>query len=203
MSDLTAAQIEIQRILEAQFIELQSSLEQHCTSSSQLSDLEEQVQRELLQKILELGKAIVRNEERAKRLLHTEMEMKHFKQEEERLELELEKFLLEHQRGKRNLLQYQERNRLVMQRSQIYQEKIEAFEQELVQQKDLRHSLKEEIQSLEQDRLDLEKENERHQQQILFLQENIARLRQMKEENLLSVMNLTNTLTDVSSGKDS
>ena len=58
------------------------------------------------------------------------------------------------------------------------------------------------LNSLQQDHDALEEENNKLKVQIEFLQENIEKLRRLKEENLLSVMNLTAHMQEVSSGKD-
>ena len=135
--------------------------------------------------------------------MQIELDIKHFSREHERHELELEKLLREHQKEKRGFQQYQERYRNIQIRTQQYQERKESLERILEIEVEKKQQRKESISTIQQEVDSLEAENTKHGQQISFLEDNIAKLRLLKEDNLLSVMNLTNTMRDVSSGKDS
>lgn len=202
MKNLTQAQIELQKIFEEQFLEIQQ-LQKDSTPIEEAYPLERTIQREVVLKTIELGKLLLRSEEMTKRLLQIELDIKHFSQEHEKHELELGKLLREHQKERREFHHYQERYRNIQKRNQHYLDRKELLEQSLETEVEKKQHLKETIHSLEQEADTLTAENQKHEQQISFLEDNIARLRLLKEDNMLSVMNLTNRMKDVSSGKDS
>ena len=202
MNNLTQTQIELQKIFEEQFLEIQK-LQKATSPIEDAYPLERTVQREVVARTIELGKLLLRSEEMTKKLLQIELDIKHFAQEHEKHELELEKLLREHQKERREFHFYQERYRSLQIRNQHYQDRKEILERGLEAEVEKKQQLKETIGALQQEVDALETENEKHEKQISFLEDNIARLRLLKEDNLLSVMNLTNTMKDVSSGKDS
>jgi hypothetical protein len=202
MNSLTQTQIELQKIFEEQFLEIQH-LQEEATPIEEAYPLERTIQRTVVAKTIELGKLLLRNEAMTKRLLQIELDIKHFSREHEKHELELEKLLREHQKEKRGFQHYQERYRNIQIRSQQYQERKESLERILEIEIEKKQQRKESISTIQQEVESLEAENKKHGQQISFLEDNIAKLRLLREDNLLSVMNLTNTMRDVSSGKDS
>ena len=202
MNSLTQIQIELQKIFEEQFLEIQHSQEE-ATPIEEAYPLERSIQRTVVAKTIELGKLLLRNEAMTKRLLQIELDIKHFSREHEKHELELKKLLREHQKEKRGFQHYQERYRNIQIRTQQYQERKESLERILEIEVEKKQQRKESISTIQQEVELLETENKKHGQQISFLEDNIAKLRLLKEDNLLSVMNLTNTMRDVSSGKDS
>lgn len=202
MNTLTQTQIELQKIFEEQFLEIQH-LQEEATPIEEAYPLERTIQRTVVAKTIELGRLLLRNEAMTKRLLQIELDIKHLSREQQKHEIELEKSLREHQKEKRAFQHYQERYRSIQIRTQQYQERKEILERSLEIELEKKQQRKEGISSIQREIESLETENKKHAQQILFLEDNIAKLRLLKEDNLLSVMNLTNTMRDVSSGKDS
>ena len=162
MNNLTQTQIELLRIFEEQFLEIQQ-LQKDATPIEEAYPLEREIQREVVSKTIELGKLLLRSEEMTKKLLQIELDIKHFSQEHEKHELELEKLLREYQKERREFHHYQERYRSLQIRNQHYQDRKEHLERGLEVEVERKQQLKESISSLQQEVDTLEVENQKRQ----------------------------------------
>ena len=200
MRSLTQLQFALQKQLEEQLASIYHIDQQirelpHGPPSPEIQLLEQQLKETLKENSVRLGKHISRNEVLTKELIRLEIEAEQLQQSN----------VLQQQR----IVDLQGSVGTARKHHQFLIEQTERLERDLSESdanKQLLAEQKDELDSSIAERQrqcdELQEEIDDLQQKSAHLQRNIEGLQQLKEQNLLSVMDLNTRLHDVSSGKD-
>ena len=170
--------------------------------SDRFTTLQQELQNILEEKLLELRQQVQQTEHLTREILRTEFATTSTEEKHSTLQTELQSLLESNKKEELALQRQPQQIDSLRQTRHNLEERKEQLLQEIENQRLHNQSYTEDLRDLEQQNKEFEEENAKLKLQIDFLRENIAKLRQLKEENMLSVMNLTNSLQEVSSGKD-
>ena len=170
--------------------------------SDRLTELHQEIHTILEKKFTELRKAVQHTEHTTREIVRTELSLQQHQEKQTHLQQELDALQQTSHQEKESLADLRKRHQSILtEREQLQLQKNDTLHQmEVAQQTN--EEQQEQLNHLQQEHNALEEENNKLKIQIEFLQENIEKLRRLKEENLLSVMNLTAHMQEVSSGKD-
>jgi chromosome segregation ATPase len=199
MSNTSETQLAIQKHLEQQLYDLyQLQKEVHSAknqAANTLESLEQSLIEEVRQRSLILTRHLAKNEHYTKELIRLELEQEQIQQSSSSQQQELSALQRTVTNAKREQQKLtEEKNRLQQEvhdlhtQQHVLLEQKSALESDLTEQKQQCDALQEEVDAL--------------QRKAKHLQQNIDGLLQMRENDMLSVMDLTARLSDVSSGKE-
>lgn len=199
MKNITETQLALQRQLELQLAEIyrldkQLSADSKPASQS-LTTLEQELLEEVKRRSLVLTRHLARNEYATKELIRLEVEYEQLQASKGGQEQELSRLQNTVAVARRQHERLKEHTQSLQQETSALQEKQATLG---AQKEELEQTLA--VQRSECADLELEVENLR--KKAKHLQQNIDGLLQMREHDMLSVMDLTARLSDVSSGKE-
>ena len=199
MKNITEIQLAIQQRLEQQLRDLYAldakvaSLEPD--SSQSLESLEQTLVEEVKSRSLKLTRHLARSEHNTKELIRLELEQERLQNSNTSQQYQLSALQNSvhtarqhhHSLVEKTMVLEEESNTLQAQYDSLVSQK-NALEEALIEQRDQCNTLQEEVDGL--------------QRKSKHLQQNIDGLLQQREEGMLSIMDLTARLSDVSSGKE-
>ena len=203
MPTLTQTQLAIQKQLEQQLIslyQLDQRLDaiqqpQHNSKSHDLAQLEQALKDHLREQSLQLTQHVARNELFTKEFIRLELELEQLQQSNALQQEKISTMQTSVATARRHHQFLQEQTqRLQQEESEIAKEHAELVE--------TKNRIEQTLQEKQQECSSLQDEIDKLQERADFLQNNIDGLMQMRENNMLSVMDLTTRLNDVSSGKE-
>lgn len=198
MKSTTKIQLVIQQHLEEQLARiytLDQHLEELSDSDTDLELLESQLRESIRSQSLTLTRHIARNEVLTKELIRLEMEQEQLQQSN----------VVQQQRVvalQSSVAQTRKHHQFMIDQGAKLESDLERLEAEHTQLHTQQTTVHETIQERTAQVSDLETEIAQLQMQAAHLERNITGLKELREQNLLSVMDLTSELHDVSSGKD-
>ena len=199
MKSTTKIQLAIQQHLEeklAAIYALDGQIEQiRKEDDPSLEALETQLRESVRQQSVDLARHIARNEVLTKELIRLEVEQEQLHQSN----------VVQQQRVsalQTSVSQTRKHHQFMMDQTTKLESEHHTLEQEQEQLRETQTSLIQKIEEQKQTIATLEQEIAQYQHQADHLQRNITGLQELREQNLLSVMDLTTKLHDVSSGKD-
>lgn len=199
MKNITETQLAIQRKLEQQLrsiYDVDAKLQAIAAGKSEkIEALEQQLREEVRERSLRLTRHLARNEHNTKELIRLELEHEQLQQSNISQQQQLSTLQNTVSTARRH-------QQFLMEQTNALQEKSD----NLQAQHDLLTNKKNELQETllaRQKQCDtLQEEVDALQRKAKHLQQNIDGLLQMRENDMLSVMDLTARLSDVSSGKE-
>ena len=199
MKSTTKIQLVIQQHLEEQLAGIYALDQQldgiNPSSDAELESLEAQLRESIRNQSLNLAKHIARNEVLTKELIRLEMEQEQLQQSN----------VVQQQRVvalQGSVAQTRKHHQFMIDQGAKLESELEHLEQEQSTLQSHQTTLSETISDRTAQVADLEAEIAQLQMQAAHLERNITGLKELREQNLLSVMDLTSELHDVSSGKD-
>lgn len=198
MKSTTKIQLVIQQHLEEQLAgiyTLDQQLDSISNSDVELESLESQLRESIRSQSLNLAKHIARNEVLTKELIRLEMEQEQLQQSN----------VVQQQRVvalQSSVAQTRKHHQFMIDQGLKLETELETLEQEHTSLRSQQTTLNDTINERSAQISDLEAEIAQLQMQAAHLERNITGLKELREQNLLSVMDLTSELHDVSSGKD-
>ena len=154
-----------------------------------IQDLQEELRTILEHKIQQLSQEVRDTEDITRQIITTELQLKNFAEKKQQLQKEYRDLQFILQKNQQELTELEQslqaanykNNSIVDLKIKIQNEEKDIFEQE------------KELQQLEQ-------QSTINQSKITSLQENITRMKEMVDTQMMSVMDLTNELRDITSG---
>ena len=199
MKSTTKIQLVIQQHLEEQLASiyaLDQQLSQLQESDSpELHTLESQLRESIRTQSLDLARHVARNEVLTKELIRLEVEQEQLQQSN----------VVQQQRVvalQSSVAQTRKHHQFMMDQSTKLEGELSTLEQMHTELQDHQTTLNDNIAERSRQITLLQEENDKLQQEAGHLERNITGLKELREQNLLSVMDLRNELHDVSSGKD-
>ena len=199
MKNITETQLAIQKELEQQLrsiYEVDSKFHIDDTSSSEkIEALEQQLREEVRERSLRLTRHLARNEHNTKELIRLELEHEQLQQSNISQQQQMSTLQNTVSTARRH-------QQFLMEQTNALQEKSDTLQKQHSVLTTKKNELQETL-HLQQKQCDtLQEEIDGLQRKAKHLQQNIDGLLQMRENDMLSVMDLTARLSDVSSGKE-
>ena len=199
MNKTTEIQLIIQQQLEQQLFEiyqLDSKItEAKSNPRTHLEELETQLIEDLQQRSQRLTQHIARNTKATKQLMRLELEQEQLQQSN--LSQQQQMTLL-----KKSVSTARKHHQFLVSQTTLLQQESDDMLEQHTALKNSRITMLSTIKDQQEECDLLQEELDSLQNKAKHLQQNIAGLQQLREQNLLSVMDLTARLNDVSSGKE-